>query len=51
MKYVSSDLDISQDSFHVELLAEFDRMNEEGVKKGYFIGSTDVLALYPSLDI
>ncbi|MCP3892049.1 MAG: hypothetical protein GY702_24745, partial [Desulfobulbaceae bacterium] len=34
-----------------ELLAEFDRLNEEGIKQGCFIGSADVVALYPSLDI
>ena len=34
-----------------ESLAEFDRMNEEGVKDGCFIGSADVIALYPSLNI
>ncbi|MCP4264419.1 MAG: hypothetical protein GY777_02390 [Candidatus Brocadiaceae bacterium] len=34
-----------------ELLAEFDKMNIEGIDKDCFIGSADVVALYPSLDI
>ena len=34
-----------------ELLAEFDKINEKGVKQGCFIGSADVIALYPSLNI
>jgi len=34
-----------------ELLAEFDRLNVEGVDQECFIGSADVVALYPSLDI
>ena len=34
-----------------ELLAEFDAINEKGTRQGYFIGSADVVALYPSLDI
>ena len=34
-----------------ELLAEFDKMNVDGIDKECFIGSADVVALYPSLDI
>ncbi len=34
-----------------ELLAEVDKMNDEGIGDGYMIGSFDVEALYPSLDI
>ena len=34
-----------------ELLAEFDRLNVNGIDKECFIGSADVVALYPSLDI
>ena len=34
-----------------ELLAEFDKLNKEGIPEKAFIGSADVVALYPSLDI
>ena len=34
-----------------ELLAEVDKLNEEGIDDSYIIGSADVEALYPSLDI
>ena len=34
-----------------ELLAEFDKLNVDGIDKECFIGSADVVALYPSLDI
>ena len=33
-----------------ELLAEMDKLNKEGID-GYVVGSADVEALYPSLDI
>ena len=34
-----------------ELLAEVNRLNEEGIDSTYIVGSMDVEALYPSLDI
>ena len=34
-----------------DLLSDFDKLNEKGLKGDYFIGSADVVALYPSLDI
>ena len=34
-----------------ELLSELDRVNEKGVRSTYIVGSMDVEALYPSLDI
>ena len=34
-----------------ELLAEVDKLNEHGIDESYIIGSMDVEALYPSLDI
>ena len=34
-----------------ELLADFDEINEVGLTSEHFIGSADVKALYPSLDI
>ena len=34
-----------------ELLAEVEKLNEEGIGDGYVIGSFDVEALYPSLDV
>ena len=33
------------------LLAEVERINNEGIEAGYIIGSADVEALYPSLDV
>ena len=34
-----------------ELLAEFQQVNEKGIDQECFVGSADVVALYPSLDI
>ena len=34
-----------------ELLAEVEKLNDEGIGDGYVIGSFDVEALYPSLDV
>ena len=34
-----------------ELLADFDELNEVGLTSEHFVGSADVKALYPSLDI
>ena len=34
-----------------EMMAEVTRVNSEGIGKDTIIGSTDVKALYPSLDI
>ena len=34
-----------------ELLAEFQQINEKGIDQDCFVGSADVVALYPSLDI
>ena len=34
-----------------ELLAEFDRLNEEGIEEECFVGSADLVVLYPCLDI
>ena len=33
------------------MLAEVDKLNEEGINESYIVGSADVEALYPSLDI
>ena len=33
------------------LLAEVERINDGGIEDGYFVGSADVEALYPSLDV
>ena len=34
-----------------DLLSDFDKLNEKGLKGYYFIGSADVVSLYPSLDV
>ena len=34
-----------------ELIGEIDRINHDGIDASYIIGSADIDALYPSLDI